>query len=102
MFVSNVLYTLSKSIYNGFIKLLPYNDSPCRWLEMLGSDKGLSLYYTSHVQPFPKQALTFTCVLYKSFENTVGKGKNAPNEQFLLFTQCVLPIWRTFFHFHHV
>ena len=36
---------------------------------------------------FPKQALVFTCLHYKSFENTVGKGEIAPNEQFLLFSQ---------------
>ena len=29
----------------------------------------------------------------KPFENTVGKGEIAQNEQFLLFPQCFLPIW---------
>ena len=33
--------------------------------------------------PFPKQALVFTCLLYKSFENTVGKVEIARNEEFL-------------------
>ena len=28
----------------------------------------------------------------KPFENTVGKGEIAHNEQFLLFPQCFLPI----------
>ena len=37
---------------------------------------------------FPKQALVFTCLQYKSFENTMGKGEIAHNEQFLLFPQC--------------
>ena len=37
---------------------------------------------------FPKHALVFTCLQYKSFENTVGKGEIARNEQFLLFPQC--------------
>ena len=27
-------------------------------------------------QPFPKQALVFTCLQYESFENTVGKRRN--------------------------
>ena len=27
--------------------------------------------------PFPKQALVFTCLQYKSFENTAGKGEIA-------------------------
>ena len=52
--------------------------------------------------PFPKQALVFTCLQYKSFENTVGKGEIARNEQFLLFPQCFLPVWRTFCHFHKI
>ena len=30
----------------------------------------------------------------------MGKGEIAHNEQFLLFPQCFLPIWRTFCHFH--
>ena len=34
--------------------------------------------------------LVFTCLQYKSFENTVGKGEIACNEQFLLFSQCFL------------
>ena len=33
-------------------------------------------------KPFPEQALVFTCL--KCFENTVGKGEIAHNEQFLL------------------
>ena len=40
----------------------------------------------------PKQALVFTCLQYKSFENTVGKGEIARNEQFLLF-----PVFSTLF-----
>ena len=56
----------------------------------------------SIILPFPKQALVFTCLQYKSFENTVGKGEIACNEQFLLFPQCFLPIWRTFYHIHQI
>ena len=49
-----------------------------------------------NVKPFPTQALVFTCLQYKSFENAVGKGEIARNEQFLLFPQCFLPVWITF------
>ena len=35
----------------------------------------------------------------QAFENTVGKGEIARNEQFLLFPQCFLPVWITFCHF---
>ena len=45
--------------------------------------------------PFPKQALVFMCLQYKSFENTVGKGEIARNKQFLLFPQCFVPILKT-------
>ena len=34
---------------------------------------------------FPKQALVFTCLLYKSFENTMGKEEIASDKQFLVF-----------------
>ena len=38
----------------------------------------------------------FTCLQYKSFENTVEKGEISLNEQFFLFPQYFLPVWRTF------
>ena len=37
-----------------------------------------------------------------SFKNTVGKGEIAHNEQFLLFPQCFLQVWRTYCHFNEV
>ena len=40
------------------------------------------------------------CLHCKSFENNERKGEIACNEQFLLFPQCFLPIWRTVCHFH--
>ena len=52
--------------------------------------------------PFPKQALLFTCLQYKSCENTVGKGEIARNEQFLLYPQRFLPVRRTFCHFNQI
>ena len=53
-----------------------------------------NIYFS--LQPFPKQALVFTCLHYKSFENTVGKGEIALSKQFLHFSRCFLSIWRTF------
>ena len=41
------------------------------------------------------------CLPYKSFENTVGKGEIVCYEQFLLFLQCFLPVWRIFCHLTH-
>ena len=49
---------------------------------------------TMKFNSFPKKSLVFTCLKNKSLENTVRKG------EILLFLQCFLPIWRTFFHFH--
>ena len=53
-------------------------------------------------QPFPKQALVFTCLQYKPFENTLGKGEIARNEQFLLFPKCFQPIWITLCQCHQI
>ena len=49
--------------------------------------------------PFPDSDGPFDVSGNKPFENTVGKGEIARNEQFLLFPQCFLPIWITFCHF---
>ena len=54
------------------------------------------------IKPFPKQAHVFTCLRYKSFENTVGKGEIACNKQFLLFLKCFLPDWKAFCHFQQI
>ena len=35
-------------------------------------------------QPFPKQALDFVCLQYKSLENTLGQGEIACDALFLL------------------
>ena len=35
-----------------------------------------------------------------SLLKTLGKGEIAHNEQFLLFPQCFLSFWRTFWHSH--
>ena len=43
-----------------------------------------------------------TCLLYKSFENMLGKGQIAGNEQFLLFPKCFLPICRTPSQFYQI
>ena len=50
--------------------------------------------------PFPRNDTFLTPLGRKPFENTVGKGEIARNEQFLLFPQCFLPVWITFCHFH--
>ena len=50
----------------------------------------------------PQKKHVFTCSQHRSFENTVGKGEIARNEQFLLFPQCFQPIRRTFCNFHQI
>ena len=39
------------------------------------------------LNPFPNNPCFFTCLQYKSFENTVRKGEIAGNERFLPFPQ---------------
>ena len=65
-------------------------------------EKAVFHYTGLTLTPFRKQALVFTCLQYKSFENTVDKGEIARNEQFFLFPQCFQPLWRTFPHFHSI
>ena len=38
----------------------------------------------------------------QAFENTMGKGEIARNEQFLLFPQCFHPIWISLCHFRQI
>ena len=61
---------------------------------MLQHVQAKGLHFSSHLLiicplvtelSLPKQALVFMCLQYMSFENTVGKGEIACNEQFLLF-----------------
>ena len=44
----------------------------------------------------------YVSAVHISFENTVGKGEIACNEQFLLFPQYFLLSWRTFCHFDQI
>ena len=52
--------------------------------------------------PISQQAYVCNCLQHESFENNVGKGEIARNEQFLLFPHCFLPFWRTFRHFYNI
>ena len=54
------------------------------------------------LNPFPNKPLFFPYLQHKSFENAVGKGEIACNEQFLPFQHCFLSIWRTFAYFHQM
>ena len=51
-------------------------------------------YSRNDVNRFTKQTLVFTSLQQKSFENIVEKGEIAHNDQFLLFPQCFLPVWK--------
>ena len=46
----------------------------------------------TYFNPFPNKPCILRAAV-KSFENTVGKGEIARNEQFLLFPQSFLPVW---------
>ena len=59
---------------------------------MLREDLFIALTHSHTMTPFDALG-------NKPFENTVGKGEIARNEQFLLFPQCFLPVWITFGHF---
>ena len=63
--------------------------------KILLSGNGLTVYYMTKFLNLTLSQTSpgFTCLQYKSFENTVGKEEIACNEQFLLFSQCFLPVW---------
>ena len=63
--------------------------NPCQPVQSEQASMGQNslLFGKFSALPFPKQALFFTLLLYKYFENTVGKGEIARDEQFLLFPQ---------------
>ena len=46
---------------------------------------GLKKLNLFRCQQITKQYLVLTCIQYKSFENAVGKGEIARNEQLILF-----------------
>ena len=54
-------------------------------LFLIGSLKCWTIVQSISCEPFPKQSLGFTRWQSKSFENTVAKGENACDTQFLLF-----------------
>ena len=58
--------------YHHFLFILQFS--------LMASSKGL-LKHGIVYKPFPKQALIFTCLQYKSFENTSGKGEIGHTEK---------------------
>ena len=52
------------------------------------------------IKPFQNKPWILRVCSTSLFENTVGKGEIAHNKQFILFPQCFLPFWKTFYHFH--
>ena len=71
---------------------------------------GLTVKPILLTSPFFKRAVIFTCLLYKSFENTEEKGEIACNKNVLFPPppppppppQCSQHFWRTFCHFRQI
>ena len=91
-FVGGVFQFLICQFQQNFIASKDLHIAFRSWLSEYGRVMALCL-------AFPKQALVFTCLQYKSFENTVGKGKLLITSNFF-FSLHFLPIWITFCHFH--
>ena len=79
--------------------------------KLLSSGNELTHYQTTNFRPLPKLKEFADnnfkidgngSKLSKRVENTVGNGEIARNEQFLLFPQCFLPVWKTFCHFPQI
>ena len=77
--VQNIVRTGENAGYHHFLMFpLSFPKAVFTWVLKLDNCVGKS-------QPFPKPALVCTYEQYKSFENTVGKGEIALNEQYILF-----------------
>ena len=63
------------------------------------ANKGMFGTGLKHVLTHSHTMTPMTPLGKKPFENTLGKGEIARNEQFLLFPQCVLPVWIAFMPF---
>ena len=59
----------------------------------------LNGFQSKLINPLPDKLCLRVCST-GLLENAVGKGEIALNEQFLLFPQRFLPVWRAFCHFH--
>ena len=68
----------------------------------LAMQADLGLYILQMYETFPKEALVFMCLQHKSFENTVGKGEIAHDEQFLLLPQCFYRFVELYAIFHQI
>ena len=82
---------------NVLVKFYPF---PANASNIIFIEKILSGFESIYINPLKKQGLEFMCLQNKSLENTMGKGETDCYEQFLLFPQCFLPIWRTFCQCH--
>ena len=63
------------------------------------------IYLWTHFRPFffnQPFFFAFRTLGNKPFENILGKGEIARNEQFLFFPQCFLPVWITCCHFRKI
>ena len=100
---NRVIYcTPAKRMFSGVYWNQPFCLSLCPSIHVAVCIQNTSFFQRDGwgINPFPNKTLVFTCLHCESFENTVGKREIAHNEQFLLFPQCFLPIWRTFIQFY--
>ena len=88
-FFSESLITLPR------IPLLATMSNTCKPFESIVGKEETSLNL------FPQQALVFTCLKYKSFENTLGKGEIARKRAISPFpTEFSIHLKRTFCNVH--
>ena len=53
-----------------------------------------------HVKPFPNKPWFLRVCSIRLLKTLWKRGEIALHEQFLLFPQCFLPVWRTLNHSH--
>ena len=78
------LISVSLTLYHTFPTFNPETDDKILDLSKTKTKAFADLRHRPF-KSFRKQANVFTCLQYKSYDNTVGKGETARNEQILLF-----------------
>ena len=88
---------INQNVFYPFMRITPFS-SDRAFIILSGKSCIVQKYYNMRLT-FSQTSPGFYVSAVQDFEITVRKGETARNEQFILFPQCFLPVWRAFCHF---
>ena len=95
---NNVLLTFWYMSFPAFSAFSPILQRPFSFSYSAPPHQKKKKHCLAEAQPFPKQALVFMCLKYKSFKNTVGKGELLVTSNFSFSNNIFSP----FHHFQQI